>query len=412
MKIVYFVHQFYPEFYTGTEKFILNLSTMMQKAGNRVKIISYSFYEDSFYDRSIGAILWREFVYQGIPILAVKHKKAPDDLGHALENRELSQIAGNLISRERPDVAHIGHALRVGAFAKAIQSLRVPYIITLTDFSLACPKVNLLTSAKTVCNGPEGGRACYYFCPELPLDQITERLKQAKWILFNAKLVVAPSKFVASVFMKEFSGLEVKVLNHGLNFRMMKRNEKSYAGHDPVVFCYAGSFNPHKGLHILLEAFNKISSSNALLKIYGSGPDEEYIRDLKAIAKGNARIEFCRVYPEDQTGDILSRVDVVVIPSLCYESYSMILHEALVCNVPVVATDLGGLAEKIKDGVNGFLFRMGDSKSLQAALQRIMDDPAILNRLKRNIDKMTIPGVEEEAYTYERAYKLVVKGQC
>jgi len=49
MKIVYLVHQFYPEFYTGTEKFVLNLSGMVQKAGSRVKVITYSFYPDSFY---------------------------------------------------------------------------------------------------------------------------------------------------------------------------------------------------------------------------------------------------------------------------------------------------------------------------------------------------------------------------
>ena len=49
----------------------------------------------------------------------------------------------------------------------------------------------------------------------------------------------------------------------------------------------------------------------------------------------------------------------------------MILHEALACNVPVVATEVGGLAEKIQDGVNEFLFKRGDSKHFQAILQRL-----------------------------------------
>jgi hypothetical protein len=67
MKIVYLVHQFYPECYTGTEKFVLNLSGMVQKAGNRVKVITYSFYEDSFYDQRRGEILCKDFLYKGIP---------------------------------------------------------------------------------------------------------------------------------------------------------------------------------------------------------------------------------------------------------------------------------------------------------------------------------------------------------
>jgi hypothetical protein len=57
VKIIYLIHQFYPEFYTGTEKFILNLASMMQKAGNKVKVVTYSFYEDSIYDQARGAIL-------------------------------------------------------------------------------------------------------------------------------------------------------------------------------------------------------------------------------------------------------------------------------------------------------------------------------------------------------------------
>jgi glycosyltransferase involved in cell wall biosynthesis len=123
------------------------------------------------------------------------------------------------------------------------------------------------------------------------------------------------------------------------------------------------------------------------------------------MAATNSNIEFCGVFPESQTGEVLSNVDVVVVPSLCYENYPMTLHEALACNIPVIATNLGGMAEKIKDGFNGFLFKMGDSRHLQTVLEAIVNDPAILNPLKRNIGSMMIQGVEQEAYTYARAYR-------
>ena len=104
---------------------------------------------------------------------------------------------------------------------------------------------------------------------------------------------------------------------------------------------------------------------------------------------------------------VLSNVDVVVVPSLCYENYPMTLHEALACNIPVIATKLGGMAEKIKDGFNGFLFKMGDSRHLQTVLEGIVNDPRVLNPLKRNIDSTAIPGVEQEAYGYSRAYRMI-----
>ena len=146
MKIVYLIHQFYPEFYTGTEKFILNLASMMQKAGNKVKVVSYSFYEDSFYDQTRGAILWKEFVYQGLPVLSLKHRQIPPDLNHTLGGTGLSEIARELIRREKPNIVHVGHPMRVSALVHALPTLRTPYIITLTDFFLACPKVILVTS--------------------------------------------------------------------------------------------------------------------------------------------------------------------------------------------------------------------------------------------------------------------------
>jgi glycosyltransferase involved in cell wall biosynthesis len=405
MKIVYLVHQFYPEYYTGTEKFVLNLATMMQKAGNRVKVITYSFYEDSSYDRRRGEILCKEFLYKGIPVLAIKHKRPPDDLHHAIGNTALAEIADHLIKAEQPDMVHIGHTMRVGALVQALKPRGIPYILTLTDFFLGCPKVNLIPSRQPLCNGPERGEACGKLCPELPSDYIQQRLESGKNILFNARMLVAPSAFVAGVFMREFPGLEVKVVHHGLSFERLKRNQRTYANGDCIVFCYAGSFNPHKGTHVLVEAFTRLNPSNALLKIYGSGPDESYVKSLTSMAATNGNIEFCGVYPESQTGEVLSNVDVVVVPSLCYENYPMTLHEALACNIPVIATKLGGMAEKIKDGFNGFLFKMGDSRQLQTVLEAIVNDPAVLNPLKRNINSMMIQGVEQEAYTYARAYR-------
>ncbi len=405
MKIVYLVHQFYPEAYTGTEKFVFNLSGMVQKAGNRVKVITYSFYDDSFYDQRRGDLLCKEFLYKGILVLAIKHKQPPDDLHYALENTALAEIADDLINVEKPDIVHVGHSMRMGALVQALKPQGVPYLLTLTDFFLGCPKVNLVPSRQPLCNGPEQGEACGRLCPEWQSDYIHQRLELARSMLFNARVVVAPSAFVAGVFMREFPGLAVKVVHHGLSFERLKRNQRTYANGDRIVFCYAGSFNPHKGTHVLVEAFKRLNPGNAVLKMYGSGPDESYVKSLRSMAATNDNIEFCGVYPESQTGEILSSVDVMVVPSVCYENYPMALHEALACNIPVIATKLGGMAETVRDGVNGFLFEMGDSRQLQRVLAAIVNDPPILNPLKRNISNMMIQGVEQEAYTYARAYR-------
>jgi glycosyltransferase involved in cell wall biosynthesis len=404
LKLLYLIHQFYPEYYTGTEKFILHLATMMQKSGHNVKIVTYSFYKDSFYDASRKKILIKEFVYNGIPVIALKQKKIPEDIHYALENKNLSEVANELINRENPDVVHVGHSMRVGELIKALRPRNIPYLITLTDFFLICPKYTLLTSQNALCNGPEGGSACQNLCPEFPIDSIKRRLETARDILFNASAVISPSKFLAGILKKEFQNLDIKILGYGLRYGRLKRNEKKYMTGNKIVFCYAGSLNPHKGVHILVNAFKKIGSDRALLKIYGSGPDKSYVNNLLAMAKEDRGIEFCGVYSEEKVGEILSEADVIVAPSLWYENTPIVLREALACNVPAIASDVGGVAEDIKDGINGFLFKMGDAQHLKEVLQRVVNDPSLLNSLKHNISLMVIPGIEQEAYIYEREY--------
>jgi len=407
MKILYLIHQFYPDNNTGTEKIFLNLAKMMQKYGHKVEVITYSFNKDSFYDQSKASIVFKEFVYQGIPVLAFRHKRIPEDINQALEDKDLSKVASYFISRKKPDVVHMAHPMRVFVLGKALQSLNIPYIVTLTDFFLICPKYTLITSKNTLCSGPERGRACQNLCPEFPTDLITRRLETAREILFNAKVVTSLSGFQASLFEKEFPGLAIKVVNPGLRYSVLKNNRRIYRKGYEIVFGYAGSLNAHKGIDILIDAFKKIVTNNVVLKIYGSGPKENYV---KAVAEEDRRILFCGVYSDHQLGEVMAGFDVVIVPSLWYETYCLVMHEAFACGVPVIASDVGLMAEKIKKDVNGFSFRMGDSEDLREVLQKVADNPTILNTLRHNINRIATRSVEQEAYTYERVYVQIRSG--
>ena len=76
--------------------------------------------------------------------------------------------------------------------------------------------------------------------------------------------------------------------------------------------------------------------------------------------------------------------------------------------MPVITSDIGGMAEKIKNGVNGFTFKVGSADHLKKVLKAITDDPQILNSLKKNIKNHMMPTIEQEAYAYEREYKRAV----
>ena len=409
MKILYLVHRFCPEYFTGAERVILNLATMMQICGHRVKVFTYSFHPPSFYDRSLGSIAIKEFVHEGVPVLAFRYRNTPDDIDFGFESPALSEVAADLIRREGPDVVHAGHTMRVGELLKSAQQLGIPCVVTLNDFFMMCPKQTLVRSDGSLCGGPESGRACGEYCSELPVEAIPKRLAAARDFLTKAKTVAAPSCFLAAIHQREFGPITIKPVRNGLPLDTLECNMRRYERGDSVVFCYAGPLDSHQGVHILIEAFMSVRSASASLRIHGTkDAPESYACMLKERARPDKRIEFRGEYASLQLGRVLESVDVMVIPSLWHESHPLVLGEALASNVPVIVSDVGGMTETVEDNVNGFVFAMGDTAHLTEVLQKVVDAPEVLNPLKGNINQMVVTTVEQEAYAYERIYNQIL----
>lgn len=401
------MHQFYPKFCSGTERFVLNLASSLQRDRHSAEVVTYDLFSTEPF-RSRSQLCTREYTYKNIPVVAVRHKTLPIDVHTSCEDSEIYRFAlAFLQNRERYDVLHCAHPMRLAPFLKAARELGLPYILTLTDFWFMCPKIFLQTSSGTLCSGPKGGEVCGKLCPELPSRGIADRLKTAKEILSSAKAVIAPSRFLAALFKKEFPGLKISLIRHGMDSGSLKQNSRTYKRGDEIVFGYIGGLAPHKGVHLLLKAFRELEAVSAKLKVYGSYSHEmEYSQFLLKISAVDKRIEFCGTFKPAEVGDILQGIDVLVVPSIVYESYSLALHEALACNVPVIAADIGAASEEITNSKNGFLFRPGDENELKGKLQQVVEDPEILNQIKKNLDQHNPMFVEEEAYMYERLYRM------
>ncbi len=407
MNILYIVHQFFPECRSGTEKFLLNLVSSLQQDGHAVRVVAHTLADpDGTFERN-GALFIRKEVYNGIPVTAVRQRTFPVDINSSFEDPDIHRFARELLQGHgRCDLMHIAHPMRMASFAKAAMEMGIPYVLTLTDFWLLCPKIFLRTSSGALCAGPEGGETCSRLCPELQPAQVKSRPAQARQILTGAKALVAPSRFVAAVFQKEFPDLKIQIIPHGLNLKHLKPNSRMYRQGEKIVFGYSGGLAPHKGVHLLLQAFRKLQGENAELRLYGqTSHEKDYLLLLQEMARPDQRIQFRGTYTETETGEVLRNIDVMVIPSLCYETYSLTLHEALGCEVPVIAANLGALPEKIIDSATSFTFQPGSEADLRAKLQLILANPELLNGIKRAIRNQVLPLLEEEAYLYARLYR-------
>jgi glycosyltransferase involved in cell wall biosynthesis len=139
----------------------------------------------------------------------------------------------------------------------------------------------------------------------------------------------------------------------------------------PVVFL--GRLDPVKDVPTLVAAAAKIGPA-VHLHIYGNGPDRARIAD--SIASDNVTVHGAVNRPQTA----LESAGILALPSLA-EGFGLVLIEAMAAGVPVVATDVPGIRDVVRDGVTGLLVPPGNADALAAAIRRVVGDAGLRKRL-------------------------------
>jgi len=180
-----------------------------------------------------------------------------------------------------------------------------------------------------------------------------------------------------------------------------------YEKGDHIRFGFIGNLSPHKGTHVLINAFKSLNSKAASLLIFGTG-EKAYQEKLVEMSRG-ANVMFMGAFQAIELGRVFKQIDVLVTPSICYENYPFVISEAFASLVPVIASNLGGMAERIQDNINGYLFKAGDPCDLATKLRQVINDPGMLNSMKEYIRlKVVLPSIEQEAYCYQQMYQRII----
>lgn len=145
-----------------------------------------------------------------------------------------------------------------------------------------------------------------------------------------------------------------------------------------------GRLRGEKGQAVLLEAFAKLRErrDDLSLKVVGDGPDRAKL-EARARELGIAEfVEWMGSRPPEEVRRLYRSMDVVVVPSLA-EGFGLVAAEALSADRPVVASDVGGLAEVVRHEQTGLLVPPGDPQALSAAIARILDNSTFAEGLAR-----------------------------
>ncbi|MBI5259512.1 MAG: glycosyltransferase [Burkholderiales bacterium] len=408
MRILYLVHQFFPEFGSGTERVTLNLARMAQRAGHHVRVLACMLERSRHHGQPnplIPAAL--DTVVEGIPVTLLDRGTLPGQAEQAFE------VAPAVVDQLEPwlhaqrfDVVHLMHSMRMASAVAAAQRCGLPMVATLTDYFPACLRVNLIDQSDRPCDGPQQGRACARKCatPAWNAAALAARHTHSQAMLGYASARVVPSQQVAERYRAAFPDLRFELIAHGVDLLGLMRARPASTEPRPLTLGFIGSIIEPKGLHILLRALARCPQLPVRLRVAGGfHGDEAYQARVRALAEADGRVELLGPRTAAQVAALLHQIDLLCLPSLLPESYSLVVHEGAAAGVPSLVSDLGAPAQAIAASGGGRVLPAGDAGAWAAALQEWAADPALRERWRQAVP---LPmRIEEEAFLYEGLYR-------
>ncbi len=447
MKILYITNGYKPDRWAGTETYTAGIAEEMALRGHDVQILCAG--EWSKGDRYWNGV--REDVQKGIPVrrIDLNWAKSPDPFRYLYDNPVVSDFLTRLLRDEKFDLVHITSCETLSASVlQVVKNAGLPLVLSLTDFWFVCPRINLLRNDGENCDGNTSPWDCLrcmsgdskiyqwtqFLLPEkgaeILLTQISKNplltrqrglrgimgdmsaRKQFMHDVFSLPEVrLVASRFVRDIYLQ--NGFDEPIQLHPYGHELSWLSD--YSGKKPssvINIGFIGQITQSKGVHLLVAAARQLSDSlgnRMKFLIYGNlHKHPEYGRQLEALADELHNVEFCGTYQHEMSADVYSRIDVLVVPSLWYD-FPLIIHEAFATKTPVIATNLGGMAEAVTHEVNGLLFERGNVDDLAKQLQRIVGESGLLARLQAGIPPVKSMG--EEIDEMEKIYLDLFQGQ-
>jgi len=446
MKIVYVVHEFPPDNIGGTGVATFQVAKVMLTGGHKVWVLAPQQWDDDnfrsvgFFDEKVDGLSVRRLVFN--PELA------PNPILYEYYNPILYIYARHFLREICPDIIHICHLLHLSSsIIDAAKELRIPVVLTLRDFWFFCPKWIRLKSDRSLCREDFSWKDCIWCLRKENnlYDKITrvfdERMvksyveqvisnnkfkfslinnRQISSLLFSAAgrlpflksqlekvdQITCRSSFLSKVYLRKgYFHNGFTVVSPGTISPPKLPSRKGRISN--ITFGYFGGGREHKGAHVLLQAFRKIKSTKVNLKLYGIFSNTEYARNLRRITKGDERIDFMDNFSRTDLTRVLADIDILVMPSIWPEASGLSILEAFANKVLVIATDIGGIPEIIHDGHNGLLFKRGDVLGLKQKMERVINEPGLIQKFKKNIPR--VRSVNEECDELLDIYKKLLR---
>jgi glycosyltransferase involved in cell wall biosynthesis len=301
-----------------------------------------------------------------------------------------------LVERINPDFIHFHHYHRLGVEAIRAARLGAPKAVigmTFHEMLAICMAGGQMIKrhSRHLCHAstPIDCHHCFNdFRPEffeLRAWRLQEALDECDYFFF-------PTEFLSRLYMSW--GLAAQKCYVVPNGQMQLSGNSDRASHSPQVnrFGYFGQFIDNKGIDVVLEALQilaqdeEFSQSKIEFVINGGNrhyASEDYLAKVDALiaeigkeAGSRIRIREPGRYAREELADRMAAVDWVIVPSIWWEVFGLVVSEAWMFGRPIIVSDIAGLGERVKNGVNGYTFPPRDAVALAALIKSLVGNTA------------------------------------
>lgn len=383
MRVLLVSHGYPPIGVAGVERLTAQVAVELQARGHEVTVFTRQS------AASPPTVVLRHEIRDGIPIYigvggGLRFGSFPTN------ETAMEGIFEQLLLELSPDVVLCTHLLHHSpGYVEVAHRWNIPIVLELHDFFMQCPRVHLRRESGELCSGPEGGRACAIHCfgeQENADLRWSLRARAFADALAAADEVTAPSRFVVDSFAHLRAGQRpIRIVENAVARMGPSLRPERPPGH-PLRLASIGVTVEHKGFDVVVDAIRQSRVPHLTYTIFGAAlpPFSNRLYEMAGHAD-SLRFRLAGGYEPRFLPVLLAETDIVVVPSIVAETYSIVTREAFANGVPVIASKIGALPDAIRPDDNGWLVEPGDPTGLAALLVELSEDHGRVERAAAGI---------------------------
>ena len=191
-------------------------------------------------------------------------------------------------------------------------------------------------------------------------------------------------------FISKKTNSKIIMIPNGIDLKYIQKIQPANRNNNPIVF-FLGMLTKGKGIADLIKSISIVKKdiTNVKLFIGGSGPYEDALRKLVTEFDLEENVTFLGFLNEEEKFSYMKSIDLFILPSH-WESFPIVLLEAMACGKPIIATDIGGVSYAVNNGVNGYLYEPGDVKELTNKIIKLLLNKELMEQMGKENQKKSL----------------------